>query len=94
MVRQIENLQEAERKYTDDYNALIKKYDEQREVIRKMSDAQRELKHLIDEERQAYNEDRNKYESDLVGLKHAAETKMKIVRAKFTALFDGNKETA
>lgn len=39
MTRRIEDLQEAERKYTDDYNSLVKKYEEQRTTITKMYDA-------------------------------------------------------
>jgi len=42
----------------------------------------------------AYNEDRDKYESDLADLKQAGDTRLKIIKAKLIALFDGTRDNA
>lgn len=59
-----------------------------------MQEQQLELRRFIDEERQAYNDDREKYELDLQNMKHSTETKIKIIKTKLIGMYDGDLEQA
>lgn len=59
-----------------------------------MQQSQKELRKLIDEERHAYNDDREKYEFDLANIKQITDTKIKIIKTKLIGLYDGNLEDA
>eukprot|EP00347_Sterkiella_histriomuscorum_P017839 403347778 len=78
----------------NEYGKLVKKYDNQVKQMKTMTDAQLELKSLIDDERKAYNEDREKFETDMQHMQQANETKQKLIKTKLIALYDGAMEEA
>ena len=53
-----------------------------------------ELKNLIDQERQVYNEERSKFENDYKMLQRHNDAKMKVLRTKLAALYDGHNDQA
>lgn len=52
------------------------------------------MKSLIEEERKAYNEDREKYEIDINHIQSTNETRFKLLKTKLIALYDGPFEEA
>lgn len=50
------------------------------------------MKSLIDQERQIYNEDREKLEEDLARVTRVHDTKIRMVRSKLLSLYDGDIE--
>ena len=50
------------------------------------------MKSLIDQERQIYNEDREKLEEDFARVSRVNDTKIRMVRSKLLTLYDGDVE--
>ena len=93
-ISQLQQLQEIENSIREESQNNDRKYQEQCDIVQAMQNAQLELKRLIEEERQAYNEDRERYELDVETSKQCAETKVKIIKTKLIALYDGNIDQA
>jgi mevalonate kinase len=76
------------------FEALIKEHKERSErdekMIVEMTDAQLKMKSLIDQERELYNEDREKLEEDLNKIGRLAEAKIRLIMNKLLSLYDGN----
>ncbi len=61
-------------------------------TVKELTDVQIEMKSLIDQERQLYNEDREKLEDDLSRVTRVSETKIRMIRSKLLTLYDGDVE--
>lgn len=61
-------------------------------TVKELTDVQIEMKSLIDQERQLYNEDREKIEDDLSRVTRVSETKIRMIRSKLLTLYDGDVE--
>lgn len=61
-------------------------------TVKELTDVQLEMKSLIDQERQLYNEDREKLEDDFSRVTRVNETKIRMIRSKLLTLYDGDVE--
>ncbi len=52
------------------------------------------MKELIDEERNEYNEEKEKFVEDCESIKKLGEAKMKIIKNKLVTLYDGQIDLA
>ena len=61
-------------------------------TIRDLTNAQIEMKGLIDQERAIYNEERERLEEDVKRANIVAETKIRLIKTRLLALYEGDFE--
>jgi hypothetical protein len=59
-------------------------------TIKELTGTQLELKVLIDQERELYNDEREKMEEDMAKVARLAEAKVRLLRNKLLGLYDGD----
>lgn len=52
------------------------------------------MKQLVEQERQAYNEERARFEEDCHNISRSSEARVKIIKSKLITLYDGNLDLA
>jgi hypothetical protein len=64
----------------------VKELEAAKDKIRNINTINEEIRDMVEQERNAYNEERSKFDSDLANAKKQFETKIKIIRNKMLVL--------